>query len=497
MPEPGAPELTEAPEDARIAEHIEMVSDNTALTTINPYSTGGGGSQAWLAYMLVHDRLLDRVHGEVGNFQPALATSWETDDMKTFIFNLRDDVYFHNGDHFTAASVVFTVENALNFPGTEGHTVWSRFESARAIDDYTVELVLHAMEIDIYYEMSLPCSGMFSEQAYRDDPENWSFIGTGPYYVSDFDTNVLALFERFDDHWGGSAPTKSIALRYVPEPSARLIMLENGEIDYCMGINADDVHLFQNNPDYGIYPVNLNHLNYIGFNQDIPVLADRNFRLAVAHALNVDEIAMIAAAEWAEGVPGGTLWGRGSAYRNNSIPNRVQDLDLAKQYLEDSIYNGEEIELSCAIVTNQRAAEATQQQLAAIGINTRIHVYDIAGINAAASWDNNQLEMHIFLHNARDNAGSMRNFFYPGAQGNRTKYSDPHATDLIDRAAVELDPARRQALYYELQEYVYEDPPAVSIFWRINAHVGFSSVGGFTLSNDNILDFRGIFKVLD
>ena len=38
-----------------------------------------------------------------GKYGPSLATSWDTDDWKTFTFHLRNDVTFHNGVKFAAA----------------------------------------------------------------------------------------------------------------------------------------------------------------------------------------------------------------------------------------------------------------------------------------------------------------------------------------------------------------------------------------------------------
>ena len=42
--------------------------------------------------------------------QPALAESWETPDEKTWIFHLRQDAVFHNGDPVTAQDVKYSIE---------------------------------------------------------------------------------------------------------------------------------------------------------------------------------------------------------------------------------------------------------------------------------------------------------------------------------------------------------------------------------------------------
>ncbi|GIT27803.1 MAG: hypothetical protein CM1200mP41_38470 [Gammaproteobacteria bacterium] len=46
-----------------------------------------------------------------GKIQPALATDWKvSDDGMTYWFNLRDDVYFHNGQKFTAEDVKYSYD---------------------------------------------------------------------------------------------------------------------------------------------------------------------------------------------------------------------------------------------------------------------------------------------------------------------------------------------------------------------------------------------------
>ena len=45
---------------------------------------------------------------------PGLASSWETSDYRTYRFNLRQDVRFHDGHELTAKDVVYTYKNILD-----------------------------------------------------------------------------------------------------------------------------------------------------------------------------------------------------------------------------------------------------------------------------------------------------------------------------------------------------------------------------------------------
>lgn len=53
-----------------------------------------------------YNRLLKKNY-TTGELEPELAKSWTvSDDKLTYTFELRDDVYFHNGDKLTAEDVV-------------------------------------------------------------------------------------------------------------------------------------------------------------------------------------------------------------------------------------------------------------------------------------------------------------------------------------------------------------------------------------------------------
>ena len=72
---------------------------------------------------MIHDRLLnyDIIAAE---YLPSLAVRWYTDDYQTFRFYLREGVYFHNGDPFTAEDVVFTANLARDAIGSHANAQW-------------------------------------------------------------------------------------------------------------------------------------------------------------------------------------------------------------------------------------------------------------------------------------------------------------------------------------------------------------------------------------
>jgi peptide/nickel transport system substrate-binding protein len=97
--------------------------------------------QAFSMNSSIYEYLIE-INAKTGAIDPLLATSWESEDGKTWTFKLRDDVTFHDGSKFTSEDVKFTIERTQD-PDV-GHLQRQDFsivESIETPDDYTV--VMH------------------------------------------------------------------------------------------------------------------------------------------------------------------------------------------------------------------------------------------------------------------------------------------------------------------------------------------------------------------
>ena len=258
------------------------------------------------------------------------------------------------------------------------------------------------------------------------------------------------------------------------------------------------MYLFEND-DYLIFPLIMNNPQGMSFNMLHPITGDRNFRMAVIHAIDRADYATVAAGDWAWGVSddngGESMWGYATAFRK-FIPVYGYNPELAKQYLADSVYNGESIELTAAISTNLKGAEIMQQQLAAIGIDSYINETDTAGLNAQFRTAEHNIIVHGITFTYA--AGSANHVFIPGGSQNRGSYDNPEVTRLLQEAAVTLDPAVREALYHEAQDIIAYDMPFSPLIWRLNGIVGTRGVGGLILPNDtHSTNLRGLYWIVD
>jgi ABC-type transport system substrate-binding protein len=184
-----------------------------------------------------------------------------------------------------------------------------------------------------------------------------------------------------------------------------------------------------------------------------PITGDRNFRLAVLHGINREDIATVAAGDWALGLTnqngGDAMWGFATEFRVNDIPVPEFNQALAREYLAASVYNGEPIQVTASVSTNVKGAEMFQQQLAEIGINIVINETDTAGLNAQFRTPDHHIIFHGFTFTYA--AGSSRHVFVPGGGQNRGNYDNPEVTQLITEALSMTDAAARQRNFERVQ----------------------------------------------
>jgi peptide/nickel transport system substrate-binding protein len=488
----------EPAQDAQYAEHMNVIIDNTQIAAINPIGAGGPGSSTGWVYLMVYDTLVS-FDDDTGEYSPNLATSWESDDWQSVIFHLRDDVVFSNGEPLTAQDVVFTIEQALQNPGSVSGGTYQSVESVEAIDDYTVKLNLTSPKPQILFDCASELGGIMCKKAVEEDPEKGVWIGSGAFKITGFGTNDFVELERNDLYWGDPVPTKSMTLRYIPEMSTRLMMLMNGEADICFNLSEQDLDLIMTDTEnYTTYSYLQNNNCDIGFNMNDPICGDLNFRMAVASALNRSDIALGAAGVYAEPETTGTFWGSGEPYRNTDVPIIPYDLEKAKEYLAASPYNGEEIELITAIPTMINASAVIQNQLAEIGINIAIKQTDPASLMSVCTYGSKDYQMYAFVGAfGFEPYSSTLGIYGEAAMQNRTTYDNPEIQEILSKAATETDPEIQKEYYYSIQELSAQDIPYLNLFNLKQVISAVKSVGGLKVANDGGHDLRYMYKLAE
>lgn len=412
------------------------------ITTLDP--TQKNNVIQNVLYNLTHDTLIN-YNEETGKYEPGLALSWEWVDDVTLRLKLREGVKFNDGSDFNAYDVEATLGRSVI------GLVKNSYDHCNIIDDYTVETVLQAPNVDWIFVLSHNASAICSAEAIATDPDNAN-VGTGPWKVVNFVSGDSVEMEQNENYWGELCATKKLTLRYYGEASARLIALENGEIDVMTSISIADLPNAQANENIVVENFVSSNLVYFCFNMESEVGKDENLRKAVAYAIDRDAIV----AALGGGRPAYTMWGWNSlGFTEEFEENYTYDPEKAREYADKAEHKEFSLVNSAAYATE---ASVLQESLRAVGITMNIEMMDSAGISNATSWGGNH-EAVIYSMATNPSGSDMFRLIAYGTAGNRANIQDQNSLlyTLQAQSNAEFDETKRIELLKELQAYMHDN----------------------------------------
>lgn len=438
-----------------------------------------------------------------------LAESWSvSEDKLTWTFNLKQGVKFHNGKELTSADVKATFDRALNAEagGLRTTEIIKMFTAVEAPDPYTVTITTDGpygpME-SLMCNMSLGIMDAdYIEQYGLDlgtsvEGEN----GTGPFKVVSWERDQEIVVERFDEYFGTPAKLQTVVYTVIPEAASRVIALETGEVDVIdKPTNEDLERLEADTENYTVLrkPTISQRLFRFGCND--PIISNTKVRQAIVYAIDRQAIidALFTGSAYPSTAPLAPV-----TFGYSDLGEIEQDLELAKSLLAEAGYPDG---FDTKIVTTERyqngieLAEIISQQLAEIGINAEIDVWEWSALSA--SWNGitaDEFDQPIFIMGAgpsmRDADGGLRGLYTTSETGlndrNYGFYSNAEVDALIEQGMQETDQQKRVEIYKEAMEILYrEDPVAFWLFDMYGLAITSSKVEGVTLSPISTITFE-------
>lgn len=439
-------------------EHINIGVD-AALTTLDPHATPGTPTADYT--MMVYDRLIN-FNENTMEFEPELATEWTWVDNVTLELKLRQDVKFSDGSPFTAADVVFSFERMLG--DTSISAKLTSMESVEAVDDYTVRFNLNAPNMDFLFSISYYCMCIVSKAACEADPENGYKVTTGAWIVEDFEPSNFYALTVNENYWGNVPVTKKITVRYIAEASARLIALQNGELDICLRVSEEEAVYAQEDPNVALTIFPTNTCIYFAFDTSEGPGADYNFRMALAHCLKKDDIILAAANGY--GQIAVSNWGFRTYGYDDSFGDYPYDLELAKQYLEKTEYREINVIVRGSKTRDVNALTVVQEQARQIGITINIEGVENANLSEQTKYDNHAHEAVVFSY-GWSTFGDDSRMPYTVSNANKAHVDDATITELIDKAVQEPDEAKRKEMYAQVQLINHENGYYLPLFYSV------------------------------
>ena len=451
------------------------------------------------------DRLLDL--DDDLEIAPAIAEDWErSDDGLVITFNLRDDVYFHNGEHLTAEDVVYTF-NRLADPDTQSprasdYDLIEGYEEVRegeadslegvtAVDDYTVELEFVKPNTSFLYTLTRADAGIVNQTAIEaaDDTEREP-VGTGPFKLENWDSDHQLDLDAFEDYYAGNPYLDDVVLRVIEESSSAFAEYEQGNIyEITEGDIPDgDVQRVLEGPEFeddkrfnerlGTY--------YFGFNTQVEPFDDPLVRRALNHAVDKETIAKVLRddiVQPANGIiPEGMIGYDEDLAGYEYDPERAEEL-LAEAGYEDGLPDTYELAYNTD-EAHQGIAEAVQRNLENIGVDVELMNMEWGSYIEKVDDGDTEIFRLGWVDSDPDPDYFVYNTFHSSNIGgtNSAQYDNPEMDEMLEKGRTMPVGEEREELYREINEILMDDAPWIPIYFYRDLTVSKPYVNGLRLS---------------
>lgn len=436
---------------------------------------------------LVYDPLVKK--NDRFEIVPGLAEFQVSEDQKTFTFDLKPGIKFHNGAELTSKDVKYTFDQLLADSPLRG-----AFEKLANIEiEGSHRIVFHAREPFPDFLGGCVAIGIMPEGSIATIAARP--VGTGPFRFASFVETQEMRFDAFDEYWNGKPSIRHILIKIVPDSSVRQLEILNHSIDLDLnsGFSPDAVESFSHSAGIKVTVTDGTTLGYIPVNVSDPITGVREVRQAIAYGLDLNAILS-------------SVW-RGQARRAYSVlppqqwafepsvtkydydPERAKKL-LDAAHFPDPDGSGPKPRMKITFQTSSVAfsrqiASIFQDQLKRIGIDLDLKSFELSTFLDNIRRGQFQLGYSVFV-GGNENPDFFRYIYHsasiPTEQtswggGNRSRYRDPKMDSFIVQAEGTIDRELKKAVFSELQKKASEDLPIIPLWYRSNVAVTSTRVG--------------------
>lgn len=452
--------------------------------------------------------------GENGVPAPELAASWSIlDGGARYVFQLRPNVKWHDGQPFTSADVKYTYEDVLL--KLHARTRASMAPALAGIDTpdaLTVVFRFKRPYAPLLQQMDVTEGPIVPRHIYQGtdpntNPKNTSPVGTGPYRFVSYNPGSEIVLDRNPNYWRTGLPyLDRMVMRIIPDNSTRLLALENREVDWIPGVPVPASDRARLNNKLALTrtawnPGGSNCVMSMSYNLDRPVLKDVRTRRAIAHAIDREQFlnqvifgeGRVAVAPISSGISYGHASGLHIPGFSPALANQLLDqvgwvregdgVRVARGV--GGVPDGTRFSLEYL----QRAAdskygEITRQRLGAVGIEVNLRTLEDAVFRPRIFRDRN-FDLNIISYcNGSDPQIGVRRMFHSSQIGptdftNSSGYRNPEVDALLDQAAETIDRNQAKEVYRRMQEVVVNDLPYLWLVETVSTRAHPNNCFGF------------------
>lgn len=482
-----AGETQEAATDASVKDTVTVVLKGEP-SNVDPH--GNTELVAMTTQVQIFETLVKK--DENGEIVPGLAESWEQIDDRTIRFKLRENVKFHNGETLSADDVVYTIQRATEKPSSASIFAAFDAENTKKVDDLTVDVATKEPFAAVFNYLTSTRGGIVCKKAVEemgDDAFGRNPVGTGPFKFDNWVSGTDITLKRFDEYWGEKPAYSTLVLKFITETANRALEIEAGNADIVLDPATDDLERLAETDGLQVVTGDSYGMSYIAFSQDDEVVGDERVREALSLALDLDIMVESVYGNYAtvaESVMPATI------LYSKSQGAHEYNVEKAKELLAEAGYpNGLEVTLNLPSGSEQQNIGVIAQNMwKEIGVTANISTASTSEVIASGRRGDNQIVVMAASYSTGDPGHALADF--DTRSDGFFRPQDKKVDELLDKGAAAYDPTERQAIYEELQDYLYHQYYMIGVANKTVNYVITNNVHNFYCDPGDIPSFAGV-----
>lgn len=351
---------------------------------------------------------------EVGKNIPALASNWTiSDDGKTYVIFLKDNLYWHDDSHVSASDISIAISNV----------------EINALNNKAIQFKLPNPTASFLQALNTP---VFKRK---------SFYGTGDFRITSI-IQIEGAVKKIN-----LAPKDSklpkVEIKFYTTENQALNALKLGEIKVLSVGNAKSLESW---PNLSVKKdLDKQEILTIFFNTQDPILSSKDLRQALSYAINrtsfdgVEAHSPISVASWAY---------------NPSVKKYEYNLGKSKELISKSELRNPKITLSY-IPGFKKVAEQIKEDWKTVGVDAEIKEEKGIPKNYQALVAIDKLpidpDQYSLWHSTQK-------------ETNITKFANVKIDKLLEDARATVSENERKDLYFDFQKFLVDEAPATFLY---------------------------------
>jgi oligopeptide transport system substrate-binding protein len=450
-----------------------------------------------------------------GSVVPGMAKDWSTEDGLTYIFNLREDVYWTNGDPVTAEDFEYAWKYVLNpataseyayqayyIKGGEAYNTSEETDPAKlkeledavavkAIDEKTLEVTLEApapyfIELLSFYTLYPVNKGVNeSNPDWANDPS--TYVSNGPFIFAEWKHKESVKLVKNENYYDSDlTKLDEVHLAIIEDENTAWQLYRSGELDLLYPLPPDVISQLNetNDPEFVIG----DDLAVYYYNINTTKKPFTNAKIRKALAMAIDRSTITKSVSQGGENPAYTLTPPGipdleGDYNENLGPQFEENVEEAQRLLAEGLAEEGLDKLSFVFLYNtselhKKVSEAVQEMWRKnLGVevtleNVEFQVKLDRELNldytlSRAGWIGDYVDPMTFI-----------DMFVTGGGNNNVGWSNKKYDELVTTAKSTADQEVRFEAMREAEKILMEEMPIIPVFYYTYPYTQKSYVKG-------------------